>query len=242
MPRIFTQHALDQHAQIELERDATAHLVKVLRIKVGDRVTLFNGDGFDYTACVIETGKSARLAISDKLSNDMESALTLTLAQGISRGDRMDYSIQKSVELGVTAIQPLITEKSNFVPKAGRIDNKLRHWRAVIVSACEQCGRSIVPDLLHPVPLAEWLASRPSSERGYVLAPGAKSTLAESVSNAPCSVLIGPESGLSVVEVSLAQDSGMTSVSLGPRILRTETAAVAAIATINATVGDFRHN
>lgn len=237
-PRIYAPHALCESAEITLEKNASAHLCRVLRMQPGDRLIAFNGDGYDYPAKIVSVGKSVTIQVTGRQINRSESGLQLTLAQGISRGDRMDFTLQKSVELGVTAIQPLITQKSTVRLDAERAEKKLRHWRSVIHSACEQCGRSLVPTIAPPTTLTQWLLDS-ADEFRIVLDPGATDSLAALSVQSACTIIVGPESGFSGEELEQLRASNVHPASIGPRVLRTETAAAAAIAILQSRHGDM---
>jgi 16S rRNA (uracil1498-N3)-methyltransferase len=245
--RFYNAEILSMGAIAKLSDNTAVHATRVLRLNVGDTIKLFNGDGLDYTCELLSVKKSEVLAkiISREAINN-ESPLNITLLQGISSGDRMDYTIQKAVELGVALIQPLNTERSVVKLSAERAEKRLEHWQNVVRSACEQCGRAKIPKVVAPVSLTAWLgayiyeASRVSSVTRIILNPiGAKqlSTLPKTTQS--IQLLIGAEGGLSQVEIDLAASHGFQSITLGPRILRTETAALAAIATMQALWGDF---
>ena len=238
--RIYTEQALEPEQTLELDASASAHLIKVLRHNVGDPVILFNGDGFNYHAQIAKSAKRAQLLVESKTSGLAKSPLEITLVQGISRGDRMDFSIQKSVELGVACIQPVFSEKSKVRLDATRLNKKMQHWEAVAISACEQCGRSDLPKLLPAVSLSE-LLRQPVIQPSLVLAFGGHPDLANAAQpiDGKLSILIGPESGLSENEVSQAITSGWTACQLGPRILRTETATITALAVLQYASGDL---
>ena len=238
IPRIYTPSELAENTHVELEKSTSAHLQKVLRMKKGETLVAFNGDGDDYFSKIMSVGKTLTICVEERRENKCESPLHITLVQGISRGDRMDFAIQKSVELGVSAIQPLITEKSSVRINADRVDKKVRHWQSVVNSACEQSGRSIVPAVNTPVTLSDWLLK--STDPFLLLAPGASKSIAALDKLASFTVAVGPESGFSETEVNAMTSAGATLVSLGPRVLRTETAAAAAISALQTLYGDFR--
>lgn len=240
MTRIYTPQSLATDRQVVLEKESGVHLVKVLRMRSGDTLTVFNGDGFDYGAEIVQTAKSVSLLIRDKTENFCESPLRISLAQGISRSERMDYTLQKSVELGVVTIQPLITQKSSVKLSPDRRDKKVRHWQSVVVSACEQSGRSLVPPVASPLTLPEWLAQSGVRHTRIVLDPSAETPLTRLEVAGECTLVVGPESGFSEREIRLLSNAGALRAALGPRVLRTETAALAAIAVMQARLGDFQ--
>jgi 16S rRNA (uracil1498-N3)-methyltransferase len=218
----------------------------VLRLNVGDAIKLFYGDGFDYTCELISVKKSEVLAkVQSQLEVKNESPLNITLLQGISSGERMDYTIQKAVELGVTQIQPLSTERSVVKLSPERAQKRLEHWQNVVIAACEQSGRAFVPKVLTPISLTAWLGANIHAGAGdahlrILLNPvGAKQLSALPKTTQNIQLLIGAEGGLSQVEIDLATNHDFQSIVLGPRILRTETAALTAIATMQTLWGDF---
>lgn len=240
-PRIYLPTTLVSGTEVELDARGVGHLVRVLRLRVGDAVTLFNGDGNDYVAELIETDKTqARCRIHTACACATESPLTIELAQGISRGERMDYTIQKAVELGVQRIVPLATERSQVKLSGERKERRRHHWQGVILHACEQSGRSHIPDLLPVQKLDQWLSSRKPDGHALFLDPEGNvgvNDLGEPVD--ALSLLVGPEGGLSPAERTLAVQAGFLRLRLGPRILRTETAAVTAIAALQGIWGDL---
>jgi len=238
--RIFTENKLQAEQTIELDKNASTHLLRVLRLVAGDSVELFNGDGNNYNATISAVGKRAKLDIHTQQPGLRPSPLNITLVQGISRGDRMDFSVQKAVELGVQSIQPVFSEKSKVRLDGERLEKKIQHWRAVVISACEQCGRSDLPEIFPAISLAELFKTH-RSELSLVLAFGDHPDLASasSLAKGKLSVLIGPESGLSEQEIIQAVNTGWTACQLGPRILRTETATIAALSVIQYAAGDL---
>jgi 16S rRNA (uracil1498-N3)-methyltransferase len=247
--RFYSPAKLRVGATVNLSDNAAVHATKVMRLNVGDTLKLFDGDGFDYDCELLSVKKSevvASIKSSDAVNN--ESPLHITLLQGISSGDRMDYTIQKAVELGVNEIQPLSTERSVVKLTAERAEKRLEHWQNVVIAACEQSGRAKVPKVAKPVNLTAWLAANPytncddddTNHLRILLNPiGAKqlSALPKTILN--IQLLIGAEGGLSQAEIDLATQHGFQSIVLGPRILRTETAAPTAIAALQTVLGDF---
>lgn len=219
----------------------------VLRLQAGDAIILFNGDGNNYPALLSAAGKKASAEILGVEHNDTESPLALELIQGISRGDRMDTTLQKAVELGVTAIHPVMTDKSAVRLTGDRLQKKMQHWQGIIISACEQSGRSRLPALSTPQTLTAWIGkmspagSADHSGSDWLLLPDAEQKIGCINSPAtPCRVLIGPESGLSEEEVRRCTQAGFEPLSLGPRILRTETAGPTVIAILQSRFGDLQ--
>jgi 16S rRNA (uracil1498-N3)-methyltransferase len=250
--RFYSAENLKIGAIIKLSDNAATHATRVLRLNVGDTIKLFNGDGFDYTCELLSVKKSEVLAkVLAQQAVQNESPLNITLLQGISSGERMDYTIQKAVELGVTAIQPLSTERSVVKLSPERAQKRLEHWQNVVIAACEQSGRAKIPLVFAPESLSAWLGTNihePSKADDLIsvqntrilLNPiGAKQLSALPKTTQNIQLLIGAEGGLSQAEINLASNHGFQSIILGPRILRTETAALTAIATMQTLWGDF---
>lgn len=240
--RFFSDNTLELGATVALSANAAAHATRVMRLNVGDTLVLFNGDGFDYTCELVSIKKNAVLAsIQSSQKITVESPLSITLLQGISSGDRMDYTIQKAVELGVTQIQPINTERSVVKLSAERAEKRVEHWQGVVHAACEQSGRGVVPKIGLPMPLSQWLAKHPQNNACRILLnPIGAKRLAELTKPAvEIQLLIGAEGGLSPQEIDTAIAHGFQSIVLGPRILRTETAALTAIASMQTLWGDF---
>jgi len=242
LTRVYVDAPLAAGTRVILEGNAASHVTRVLRLRVGEALTLFNGAGGEYAAS-IEAARGGRLtvAVGEPRAVERESPLSLTLAQGVSRGERMDLVVQKATELGVSGIVPLFTERSVVRLGAQQAERKLNHWRAIAIAACEQSGRNRLPKVAPPVSLADLLRSGAEREGGrLLLSPGATSRLdalprpATSVT-----VLIGPEGGLTNAEQEAAVTAGFLPVRLGPRVLRTETAAIAALALLQREFGDF---
>jgi 16S rRNA (uracil1498-N3)-methyltransferase len=240
--RHFVDAALVEGTTVVLPEAAAAHLVRVLRLGVGDRVRLFNGDGHDYEAELQGAGKrEAQARILARIAVERESPLAITLAQGIARGEKMDLILRKATELGVSRVAPVSTERTEVRLDAERADKRAAHWRGVLASACEQSGRARLPELLAPQSLVNFLAGETSTRR-LVLDPGATATIAglQLAAGDSLCLLVGPEGGLSERDLAAARAAGFDGLRLGPRILRTETAALAAIAGLNALYGDWR--
>ena len=239
LPRLYVDRTLVPGATLDLPDGAARHLVQVLRLGVDAPLLVFNGDGRDYAARVTRAGRQgAVLAIASAGEEEPHPPLAIRLALGISKGDRMDYAIQKSVELGVAAIAPLFTRRSVVQLQGERLVRRMEHWQGIVTGACEQSGRRRLPCLEPAVALAEWLAEVRSG--GLLLDPEAPQSLAAlPAPQGPVTLLVGPEGGLSIRERDLARSHGFRGVRLGPRILRTETAPLAAIAVIQALWGDL---
>ncbi len=224
-PRLYVDSTLTVGDTLSLPASATKHVISVLRLRTGDPLELFNGDGNAYAASLIAEKKHANASITAVRAGP-DTGAAITLALGISRGDRMDYALQKSTELGVACIQPLMTERCSVKLPADRLAKKRQHWHNIIVSASEQCGRCDLPALAEVASLPTWLAQ---SAPGFVLAPAAARLLSTHPATPMHSVLIGPESGLSDTEIAQAEAAGWERASLGPLVLRTETAASVAL-------------
>lgn len=242
IPRLYLEQALEVGIELQPDKLQTHHLINVLRCRENDVVHLFNGQGGEYSARVTTIGKRhISLQTESFIARDSESPVNITLAQGIARGERMDFAIQKAVELGVQVIQPVHTEKSQRLPD-DRLHRKMDHWRSVIQSATEQSGRCLLPEICPPVRLDEWLqdtAGTYQTALRLLLDPTSDDTLCQQTKTGQICLLIGPESGLSENEINQAVDQGFAAVRLGPRILRTETAGMAAIAAIQTLWGDY---
>ena len=219
--------------------EAQAHYIgRVLRHAAGDAVQLFDGSGQEYLGALIEVGKKAvRVELREQLAGQAESPLRIHLGQGLSRGERMDWAIQKATELGAAVITPIVSERCEVRLKDERADKRLAHWRQVAISACEQCGRSRVPVIHPPVLLGDWIKTT-EADLKLVLHPVSE-PLASHAKPARLAFLIGPEGGLTDNEIDQAQAAGYQPARLGPRVLRTETAPVVALAVAQQLWGDF---
>jgi 16S rRNA (uracil1498-N3)-methyltransferase len=241
LTRVYVPDTIPAHGVFEAPPHAAHHLAHVLRLAPGDVLVVFDGRGLEYPATIERIAKSGvTLRVTEPHAVSRESPLAVTLAQGISSGERMDYTVQKAVELGVAAIQPLATERSVVRLSGERAVKRVAHWHGIAVAACEQSGRNAVPSV-HPIAsVAAWLAQAPPDVLKLTLSPGAASTLHE-LERPQCAVvlLVGPEGGLSPREQDDARAAGFTALRLGPRVLRTETAALAALAAMQALWGDF---
>jgi len=238
--RIYTPQPLLSADRIELTGTASHYLTRVLRLSRGDSLILFNGDGRDYSAEISEVlSKSVLVRLLESKVPGKESPLRITLVQAICKGDRMDYALQKATELGVFCIQPLISHRVEVRLDVARQAKRLKHWQGVVVSACEQSGRAVVPEVKPPLSMIEWMEEVDHS-RCVVLDPLAEDKLSSlSVRGDAISILVGPEGGFTQEEVNAVRMNGLTAVSLGPRVLRTETAGPAAIAVLQAKTGGF---
>jgi len=239
--RIHVENPLSSGAEVMLSADAARHVAAVLRLRAGAMLELFDGSGGSHRGRIVAVEKrSVKVLLESFHPQERESLLQATLVQGISRGQHMDYTLQKAVELGVVRIVPVLTEHSNVRLDEARAGRRVDHWRRVVIGACEQCGRNRVPEVCPPQSLAAWLETDDTACR-LVLDPEAE--LGLSVIPPPVhgiSLLSGPEGGLSAGEIRAALAAGWQAVRLGPRILRTETAAVAALAACQALWGDLK--
>lgn len=239
VPRIYQQGTLIVGQTCLLADDAANHVGRVLRMQANQALELFNGDGNNYQALIVEVGKkSVTVAINGVTANPVESPLRIHLGQGISRGDRMDFAIQKAVELGVAEITPLFTERCGVKLDAERAEKKREQWQKIVISACEQSGRSVVPMVNPLINLDKWLAQE-TKEFKLTLDPWAKDTIKTLTQAQSVRLVIGPEGGFSDKEVQQTEQAGFTAVQLGPRVLRTETAALTAIAALQLQLGDL---
>ncbi|KPA89435.1 MULTISPECIES: 16S rRNA (uracil(1498)-N(3))-methyltransferase [Pseudomonas] len=219
--------------------EAQAHYIgRVLRMAEGDALQVFDGSGHEFLGTLLEVGKKhVRVQLTESFAGQPDSPLHIHLGQGLSRGERMDWAIQKATELGVSEITPIVSERCEVRLKDERADKRLAHWRQIAISACEQCGRSTLPVIHPPLPLGEWL-KQAQAELKLVLHPVAE-PLTSHPRPASLAFLIGPEGGLSDAEVEQAAKAGYLPARLGPRVLRTETAPVVALAVAQQLWGDF---
>jgi len=239
MPRIFHPEPLAPCSRVRLAQGAARHVAQVLRLGPGAPLILFDGHGGYYPATLIEAGKrEVTVELGEHCPGECESPLMVTLAQGVSKGERMDFTIQKSVELGVQRIVPLSTERSVVNLRGERLEKKMAHWQGVIISACEQCGRNTLPELLPMQSLSAWLANGVTGT-GLLLDHRAAGSVSALQQSAEVTLLIGPEGGLSEREQQNAYASGYLGLRLGPRVLRTETAALVALAALQSHWGDL---
>ena len=240
--RIHVDLPLAAGMDLKLPPQAAEHVARVLRLTAGDPLILFNGDGNDYPAVIRAVGKREVYAVVEAPTPVVtESPLALTLAQGVARGEKMDLIVQKATELGVARIVPLLTERSEVKLDAARAEKRLVHWRAVAASACEQCGRARLPQILPTQGLANWLASLAGDPamRLALLPAGDLSARELGPGTHGALLVVGPEGGLGERDVAALQGAGFRGLRLGPRILRTETAGLAALAALQALHGDL---
>jgi 16S rRNA (uracil1498-N3)-methyltransferase len=239
-PRFYLDQPLAPGARFSLPPGPARHAARALRLAVGSAITLFNGEGGEYSARIERIHKDeVAVAVAGFAGVERESRLQVLLAQGISSGERMDYTLQKAVELGVAAIQPIAARRSVVKLAGERADRRVAHWQGVVASACEQCGRNRVPAVAAPLTLASWLGQR-SGGRLLFLSPLAEARLADlPVPTAADCLVAGPEGGFEADEIAALTAAGAIAVRLGPRVLRTETAALAALAAMQTLWGDF---
>lgn len=238
-PRFYTGQALSSGATLELEPGPSQHIARALRMQVGQAVVLFDGRGGEYPATILALGKKAvAVQCGEHRQHELESCLSIHLGIALSRGDRMDWVVQKSTELGVAAITPLLSDRTGVKLVGERVEKKVRHWQQIAISACEQCGRNRIPDVGTPQTLATWV-ERTEADLKLVLHHRAGSITAPDEGPDSLALLVGPEGGLSGDEVELAAQRGFTPLRLGRRVLRTETAPLAAIAIAQAYWGDM---
>jgi len=241
LSRVYFPGEVTAHGLVDLPPEPSHHIAHVLRLVPGEGVVAFDGRGNEYDAVIERVSKSAvTLRMGDPRPVDRESPLQVTLAQGISSGERMDYTVQKAVELGVHAIQPLLTERSVVRLHSERAAKRVAHWHSIAVAACEQCGRNRVPEVYPLASFVAWLGTPKTNAVRLTLAPDAAVRLLDMERVAqPVVLLVGPEGGLAPREREDAIAAGFTAARLGPRVLRTETAAVAALAALQTLWGDF---
>jgi 16S rRNA (uracil1498-N3)-methyltransferase len=242
-PRFFVPVPLSpslRGQEVPLPEAAAHHAVRVVRLAAGDALTLFDGTGGEYAATLVRADRTgAAVRIEAFAPVERESPLAVTLAQAIAANDAMDYAVRKAVELGAVAIQPLVTERSAPLRAGQRGEKRLAHWRGIAVAACEQCGRNRVPAVAAPVAWSDWLVAWKGE--AILLAPEVAAPLASLPRvSSPVALAIGPEGGLTTREVDAARAAGVRCVSFGPRVLRTETAAVAALTAMQMLWGDLR--
>ena len=240
MTRIFQPYTINQNSLITLDDNAFNHLIRVLRMKTGESITLFDGSNQITPAVIHEVNKKTVIVkTANNVLDNRESPLNIHLGQVISRGDKMEFTIQKSVELGVNTITPLLSERCGVKLDQDRLEKKVQQWQKIVISACEQCGRNIIPSINPVMKLETWCANLTDSLK-LNLHPKAE----QGINQLPCdnnniSLLIGPEGGLSNEEISMTHQYQFTDILLGPRVLRTETAALTAITALQVRFGDL---
>jgi 16S rRNA (uracil1498-N3)-methyltransferase len=241
IPNIYTDQRLSAQSEILIDGQAAQHIVKVLRMKAGEHIRFFNGTGIFYPCVIIETGKkSLTIKTQESEASTSESNLQTHLGQVMSRGDRMDYVIQKSTEMGVNEITPLSSERCELKLNADRADKRVKHWQQVAISAAEQCGRAVVPKVHDVMRIDDWLEQQQDIGLGLVLHHRDTQNLANiAPTPAAVNILIGPEGGLTALEIASATQAKFISSTFGPRVLRTETAPVTCLAILQWLWGDF---
>jgi len=241
--RLFTDQALASGAQVTLQGDAAQYLGRVLRARVGDTATLFNGSGEEFLATI--TGLSKReiaLTLGEASSPCTESSVLTVLGLCLSKGDRFDWAVQKATELGVGSIAPLVSDRVDFSIPENRLAKRVNHWQQVAISASEQCGRVRVPSVTSPMPLVNWVKTTATAERWVLCCTNVGDATAPSTADSvpsDAALLIGPEGGLTTEEVAIANEQGFSLLQLGPRILRTETAPVVALTALSIRWGEI---
>ncbi len=237
--RIFENQLFTLLDTIELAGDIGHRICSVLRLEKDDIILLFNGDGYEYKSVITNVKRhTVFVKILEKIKKNLESSLKIHLGQVISKGDKMDFVIQKATELGIQKLTPLFSEHCMVQLKSDRIEKKKEHWIKIAIHAAEQCGRTEVPIIETPQTLVQWVQTR-NEETRLVLSPLATQSLAATKIRGSVALLIGPEGGLSDDEVKIACKHTFTDVKLGPRVLRTETAALAAVTVVQCMAGDF---
>ena len=242
-PRLFTDQPLTPGNQVVLKGNVAQHLGRVLRARTGDNIALFNGDGLEFAATVLSVSKrEVSVDIGEAATPQTESPVYTTLGLCLSKGDRLDWAIQKATELGVGAIAPLYSERVDFSIPQDRMEKRIAHWQQIAINACEQCGRVKVPSITPPQSLLSWV-DNVSAEQKWVLhcADDTSASASAVTHGAPrdAALLIGPEGGLTDQELAAASAEGFQLLQLGPRVLRTETAPAAALSVLSVFWGDM---
>jgi len=237
VPRFYIEGALRAGSVATLSEDAAHHAIRVLRLREGDEVTLFNGRGGEFAARVASAQKRMLVDVLQHRAVEREAPLRVVLVQGVSSGERMDFTVRKAVELGVAEIHPVLAAASVARPKGERAAARHEHWQRIAIAACEQCGRNRIPGVQPLMPLADYRAGEGAK---LLLSPSSQLPLSKAAANGDAFVIAaGPEAGFSTEEESGFAAQGFVPVRLGARLLRTETAALAALAALNALRGDF---
>lgn len=239
--RLHIENPLAENSELDLEGNSARYVGRALRLSLHDEITLFDGRGGEYQATIITLDRNrVRVAIGKHVNRDVESPLAIHLLQGISRGERMDFVMQKATELGVHKITPLVTDRTMVKLAAKRAEKRLQHWRGIVASACEQSGRNVLPAVCTPQPFRAWLGENINTPgTRLIMKPddaGSFKSVGDDIQEIV--LLIGPEGGFSDDEYELAQATGFQPIGFGRRILRTETAAVAALAALQTLYGD----
>lgn len=241
-PRFFCPLPLAADSLVELPGAAAHHAARVLRLVRGDALVLFNGQGGEYPGTLVEAARTLRVQLGRHEEIERESPLEVTLSQALPAGDKMDFIVQKAVELGVARIQPLAAARSVLRLTGERAERRVAHWQQVAIAACEQCGRNRVPDIAPVASLSSWLAALPAQDEEIcrlLLAPGATQRVRDLPGARRYLVLIGPEGGFDAGEIAAAGQAGFKAGTLGPRVLRAETAALALLCALGAVHGDL---
>ena len=240
--RVYTERPIADGAELTLPEAAAYHVARVLRLRAGAPLVLFDGSGADFRGEIVAVeGDRVRVRIGERAAGLRESPLAITLVQAVSRGERMDWTLQKATELGVRRIQPVLSARSVVRLDEQQAGRKLRHWQAIVAGACEQSGRSVLPEVREPLDLSRFLAEAPRGGQRLVLSPNGPASLAGLATTATrVELLIGPEGGLDDAELDAAARAGFAPVRLGPRVLRTETAGIVALAVLQALWGDLQ--
>jgi 16S rRNA (uracil1498-N3)-methyltransferase len=242
LSRVYCESPLVAGTEVALPEAAANHVARVLRLRAGAPIVAFDGTGVDFRCEIVAVeGNRVRVRVGESTEGRRESPLAVTLVQAVSRGERMDLTLQKATELGVRAVAPVLSARSVVRLDERQAAAKLRHWQAVVTSACEQCGRSVLPRVHAPLDFGRYLADSPRDVLRLVPSPGATESLA-GLADAPSRVelLVGPEGGFEDAEIEAAARAGFKPVRLGPRVLRTETAGIVALALLQARWGDLR--
>ncbi|MDF7670054.1 16S rRNA (uracil(1498)-N(3))-methyltransferase [Orbaceae bacterium ESL0721] len=240
MPRIFQPYTIPENQTITLDDDAFNHLVRVLRMQKGETVILFDGSNRTTSAEIIDiTKKTISVKTASSVLDNRESPLAIHLGQVISRGEKMEFTIQKAVELGAQSITPLLSERCGVKLTSERLEKKVEQWQKIIISACEQCGRNTIPTINPVIKLEEWCQQLPDGLK-LTLNPKAKQGIKGlTLKHSAIFLLIGPEGGLSDSEIALTHNYQFTDILLGPRVLRTETAALTVLTALQVQFGDL---
>ena len=236
--RVYSSGPLTVDEQCDLDDRASHHLARVLRVKTGDRLSVFNGDGNNYQGAIVTADKHQVSVLIDSIEQaETESSLNTCLALAVSKGDRFEWAIKKATELGVSSIVPILSQRVDVRLSPARWQKKQEHWQQIVISACEQSGRAVVPEVKQPITLSPWL-SGVEADCKLVLDPEATPS---ALHDQPTSIalLIGPEGGLAPSELTLALENGFSAMRLGPRVLRTETAPLVALSVLGARWGDI---
>ena len=240
VPRIYTDQSLGTERVIELEPSASAHIARAMRMRAGDLLTLFNGTGGEYGATIVHAAsKTVQVRVGEYRAIELESSLGVHLGIALSRGERMDWIVQKATELGVSSITPLVTARVEVKLKGDRAAKKRLHWQRIAVSACEQCGRNQLPQVNPLLALAPWLTSA-DGDCKWVLHHRATAQATHTQRPNSVDLLVGPEGGLSQEEIKLATESNFIPSTFGPRVMRTETAPVACLSILQWLWGAFQ--